>query len=89
MLVDETPAGEASGWECPRAEQNRQRPSDVSELHRGPGLPCMGEMLTSPKVTGNILPVVPAGGSSLAGEVNPAGPDGPVVAGGPRLEVLV
>ena len=40
-------------------------------------------MLTSPEVTGNVFPVVPAGGSPLAGAVNPAGPDGPVVAGGP------
>ena len=43
----------------------------------------MAEMLTSPEVTGNVRPVVPAGGSPLAGAVNPAGPDGPVVAGGP------
>ena len=55
----------------------------MSELHGGPGSPCVGEMLTSPEVTGNVLPVVPAGGSPLAGAVNPAGPDGPVVAGGP------
>ena len=40
-----------------------------------------GEMLTSLEVTGNVLPVVPAG--APAGAVNPAGPDGPVVAGGP------
>ena len=58
-------AGDASGRECPRAEQNRQRPIDVFE------------------VTGNVRPVVPAGGSPLAGMVYPAGPDGPVVAGGP------
>ena len=77
VRVDETPAGDASRPECPGAEQNRQRPIDVSEL------PCMGEMLTSPEVTGNVRPVVPAGGSPLAGVVNPAGPDGPVVAGGP------
>ena len=43
----------------------------------------MGEMLTSPDVAGNVRPVMPAGGSPLAGVVNPAGPDGPVVAGGP------
>ena len=42
-----------------------------------------GGMLTSLEVTGNVFPVVPAGGSPLAGAVNPAGPDGPVVAGGP------
>ena len=37
------------------------------------------------EVTGNVRPVVPAGGSPLAGVVNPAGPDGPAatVAGGP------
>ena len=40
----------------------------------GPGSPCEGEMLTSPEVTGNTLPVVQAGGSPLAGAVNPAGP---------------
>ena len=78
VRVDETPAGDASGRECPRAEQNRQRPIDVSELPGGPGLPCMGEMLTSPEATGNVRPVVPAGGSPLAGVVNPADPDGPV-----------
>ena len=38
---------------------------------------------TNPEVTGNVRPVVPAGGSPLAGVVNLAGPDGPVVAGGP------
>ena len=32
MRVDETPAGDASGRECPRAEQNRQRPIDLSEV---------------------------------------------------------
>ena len=37
-----------------------------------------GGMLTSPEFTGNVRPVVPAGGSPLAG-----GSDGPVVAGGP------
>ena len=83
MRIDETPAGDASGREYPRAEQNQQQPIDISELHDGPGLPCMGEMLTSPDVAGNVRPVMPAGGSPLAGVVNPAGPDGPVVASGP------
>ena len=62
VRVDETPAGDAPGRKCPRAEQNRQRPIDVSE------------------VTGNVRPVLPAGGSPLAGVVNPTGP---VVPGGP------
>ena len=65
VRVDETTAGDVSGWECPRAEQNRQWPIDVFE------------------VTGNVRPVVPAGVSPMAGVVCPAGPDGPVVAGGP------
>ena len=37
VRVDETPAGDASGREYPRAEQNRQRPIDTSESHDGPG----------------------------------------------------
>ena len=74
VRVDETPVGDTSGRKCPHAEQHRRRPSDVSELHCGPGSPCVGEMLTSPEVTGNVLPVVLAGGSPLAGAVNPAGP---------------
>ena len=82
VRVDETPMGDASGRKCPCAEQNRQWPSDVSALHGGPGSPCVEEMLTSAEVTG-VIPVVLAGGSPLAGAVNPAGPDGPVVAGGP------
>ena len=32
LRVDETPAGDASGRECPGAEQNRQRPIDLSEV---------------------------------------------------------
>ena len=39
--------------------------------------------LCNPEVTGYVRPVVPAGDSPLAGAVNPAGPDGPVVAGDP------
>ena len=32
VRVDETPAGDTPGRKCPRAEQNRQRPIDVSEV---------------------------------------------------------
>ena len=32
VRVDETPAGDAPGRKCPHAEQNRQRPIDVSEF---------------------------------------------------------
>ena len=42
-----------------------------------------GRCLPPRKFLEMLLPVVPAGGSPLAGAVNPAGPDGPVVAGGP------
>ena len=55
VRVDETPVGDASGRKCPRAEQNRQRPSDVSVLHSGPGSPCVEEMLTSTEVTGVVI----------------------------------
>ena len=83
VRVDETPVGDTSGRERPRSEQIRQQPSDVFELHGGPGFPCVWEMLPSPEVAGSVLPVVLAGGYPLAGAANPAGPDGPVVAGGP------
>ena len=43
----------------------------------------MEEMLTSTEVTGIVIAVVLAGGSPPACAVNPACPDGPVVAGGP------
>ena len=59
----------------------------VDETHvgdiSGQKCPRAEEMLTSTEVTGVVIPVVLAGGSPLAGTVNPAGPDGPVVAGGP------
>ena len=32
VRVDETPAGETSGRECPHAEQNQQEPIDVFEV---------------------------------------------------------
>ena len=65
----------------------RLQSSDVSALHGAPGSPCVEEMLTSTEATGIVIPVVLAGGSPLAGAVNPAGPDGPVVAGGPHWPV--
>ena len=80
MQVDETPVGDTSGRKCPRAEQNRRRPSDVSELHGGPGSPCVGEMLASPEVTGNGWCSEPCYSPS---DCHPAGPAGPYVAGGP------
>ena len=42
-----------------------------------------GETLASPDVAGSLLPVVPTGGPPLLDAVDPARPDGPVVAGGP------
>ena len=47
VWVDETPAGDASGWECPRAEQNRQRPIDLSKVAGNvrPVLPAGGPPL--------------------------------------------
>ena len=77
VRVDETPAGDTTGRECPRAEQNRQWPIDAFE------------------VTGNVRPVVPAGGSPLTGVVNPAGPMAQLLQVAPlarvrrRLQVLV
>ena len=89
VLVDGTMAGDTPGWECPREDGNwrpragETRPAGVSVGGGDAGLPCAGETLSSPDVAGRSLPVVPAGGSSSVGAANPAGSDGPVVAGGP------
>ena len=37
VRVDETPAGDSSGREYPCAEQNRHRPSDISDWPDGFG----------------------------------------------------
>ena len=42
VRVDETPVGDTSGRKCPHGEQNRQWPSDMSELHGGPGIAVCG-----------------------------------------------
>ena len=39
VRVEKTPAGDASGPECPRAEQNRQQPIDLSEVAGNVRLP--------------------------------------------------
>ena len=47
VRVEETPAGDASGPECPHAEQNRQRPIYLSEVAGNvrPALPAGGSPL--------------------------------------------
>ena len=61
VWVDETPAGDASGWECPHAEQNRQRPIDLSEVAGdvGPVLPAGGSPLAD--LVNSVGPVGPCG----------------------------
>ena len=89
VLVDGTMAGDTPGRECPRENgywrprAGETRPAGVSVGGGDAGLPRTGETLSSPDVAGRSLPVVPAGGSSSVGAADPAGPDGPVVAGGP------
>ena len=88
MLVDGTMAGDTPGRECPREDGNWRpragvmRSAGVSVGGGDAGLPRAGETLSSPDVAGRFLPMVPAGGSSSVGAANPAGSDGPVVAGG-------
>ena len=95
VRVDEIPVGDTSGRNCPRLEQNRQQPSDVSELHGGLGSQCVGGMLPSPEVTGNVLQVELAGGYPLAGAVNPAASmaqllqEAPLARARQHLQVLV
>ena len=89
VLVDGTVAGDTPGRECPREDRDLRpqagatRPAGVSVGDGDAGLPRAGETLSSFDVAGRLLPVVPAGGSSSVGAANPAGPDRPVVAGGP------
>ena len=79
------PCGDTSGRECPRSEQIRQQPNDVSELHGTPGSPCVG---VCPEVAGSVLPVVLEGQYAAVGMLSPsdcypAGPVGPCVAASP------
>ena len=92
VWVDETPAGDASGREYPRAEQNRQRPIDTSELHDGPGhtIVAVGPCETlSPSSEESQEPLEHAVLIHAAVEtLSPSdcyhvGPAGPYVAGGP------
>ena len=83
VRVDGTLAGDTSGRKCPHDERDWRPPSGVSMMDGGAGSLCGEETLASPDVAGSLLPVVPTEGSHLVGAVNPAGPDGPVVAGGP------
>ena len=77
VRVEETPVGDASGREYPRAEQNRQRPIDISELHDGPACttppPPPADQAGQPAAVGTLSP----------SDCYPAGPAGPCVAGGP------
>ena len=89
VLVDGTMAGDALGRECPREDRDLRpragvtRPVGVSVGGGNAGPLHAGGTLSSLDVAGRLLPVVPAGGSFSVGVANAAGPDGPVVAGGP------
>ena len=88
VRVDGTIAEDIPGWECPREDREWRpragvtRPAGVSVDGGGAGSLWGGGTLPSLDVDGSLLPVVPAGGSLPGGALNPAGPDGPVVAGG-------
>ena len=79
VLVDGTMAGDTPGWQCPREDgfwrlrAGETRPAGVSVGGGDDGLPRVGEMLSSPDVTGRSLPVVPAGGVLLSGYCEPCG----------------
>ena len=81
--------GDTLGRECPREDgfwrpqAGETRPAGVSVGGGDVGLPHVGETLSSLDVAGMFRPVVPTGGSSSVGTVNPVGSDGPVVTGSP------
>ena len=88
VRVDGTIAADIPVRECPREDREWRpragvtRPAGVSVGGGGTGSLRGGGTLSSLDVAGSLLLVVPAGGSLSGGAVNPAGPDGPVVAGG-------
>ena len=61
VQVEETPAGDASGPECPRAEQNRQWPIDLSQVAGNvrPALPAGGSPLAG--LVKSVGPLAPVG----------------------------
>ena len=88
VRVDETPAENASGRECPRAEQNRQQPIDVSEVTGnvrpdgpvvagGPVGPCempspYSEKTQEPLEHAVLIQADPAGQPSAVGMLSPS-----------------
>ena len=89
MLVEEAKAERTPCLECPREDQDIRLLAGVAMLASGTvcidslGSPGVGGTLSSSDITGRLLPVVPAGISFPVGPVDPAGLDGPYVAGGP------
>ena len=88
VRVDGTIAEDTPGQECPREDWDGRpragvtRPAGVSVGGGGAGSLWGGGTLPSLDVAGSLLPAVPTGGIPPRGAANPAGPDGPFVAGG-------
>ena len=89
VLVEEAKAGDTPRLGCPREDQDIwllagvAKPASVTVCEDSLGLPCVGGTLSSSDIAGRLLPVVPAGIPFPLGPVDPAGPDGLYVAGGP------
>ena len=89
VLVEEAKAGGTPHLGCPRVDQDIwllagvAKPASVTVCEDSHGLPCVGGTLSSSDLAGRLLPVVPAGIPFPVGPVDPAGPDGLYVAGGP------
>ena len=89
VLDEEANAGGTPRLGCPREDQDIRllagvaMPASMTVSEHSLGSPCVGGMLSSFDIAGTLLPVVPAGISFLVGAVNPAGSDGPNVAGSP------
>ena len=89
VLVEEARAEGTPCLGCPLQDQDMRLLAGVAKPASGTvcidslGSPCVGGTLSSSDITRRLLPVVPAGISFRVGPVDPAGPNGPYVAGGP------
>ena len=79
VQVEETPAGDASGPECPRARTNRQQPIDMPEVAEKTLEPLEHMVHTQTDPAGQFSDV----GTLSSSDCYPVGPVGPYVAGGP------
>ena len=77
VLVEEAKSGGARRMQFPRVDQDLQllagvaKPASVTVCEDSHISPSVEKMLSSPDLTGNLFPVVPAGSPFPVGQVGP------------------